>query len=128
MRYILHLRALVNIKQKEKAESHLARLFDGIAAKIDGRYWKDQTLWEGNLQREVDFPNDYAALWATLSYLRGAAADWMINSGPNDASCADVVSGVYSIYDRTDAIGMVWCSFELLREGALDAPATAIDV
>jgi len=125
MRYTLLIRALVNIKQKEKAEKHLARLFPGIAAKIEGRYWKDQSLWEANVRRDFDYPNDYAALWETLCYLRGAAANWMITSGPNDASFEVVVSG---IFDRDDGTGLVWCSFQLLREGALDAPGSATDV
>ena len=125
MRYILLLRALVNIKRKEKAEEHLSRLFPGMTAKVDGRYWKDPSLWEANLRREVEFPSDQAALWEILSYLRSAAATWTITSGLNDASCDDLVSG---IFDRRDGTGLVWCSYSLLRPGALPAPESASDV
>lgn len=125
MHYTLLLRALVNIKQKEKAEEHLARLFPGIAARVDGRYWKDQSLWEANLRLAFDYSDDHAALWETLSYLRRAIANWVITSGPNDASSDEVVTG---IFEQRDEPGLVWCSFQLLREGALDPPASGIDV
>lgn len=125
MPYTLLLHVLVNIQRKEKAEAHLTRLFPGMAANIDGRYWKDQSLWEANLRRNFDYPNDYVALWETLSFLRGAAANWMINSGPNDASCEVVAGG---IVENDDGTGLVWCSFELLRGGVFDAPGLAPDV
>jgi hypothetical protein len=111
MQYTLLIRALLDIEQKEKAEAHLARLFPETDAGIDGRYWKDKSLWEANIRFEREFSDDQAALWQTMVYLRGAASFWTI-TGPHDPSFDAVVAGVCNEDQKT---GLRWCSFELLR-------------
>ena len=113
MHYTLTVRALFNIKQKDKATIHANRLFPGLPIRIIGKYHKDDTLWEATLYHDCEYADDKTALWETLAYFDEVQRNWTIITGPNGRSFESVVSAIAENYDQT---GLAWCNFELLRQ------------
>ena len=113
MEYCITIRALIDIKRKDKAVAHAERLFPDLPIELTGRYWKDPSLWEFTAKHLVGYTDDKTALWETLRYFSGAASNWTIITGPTEPVFDTLLS---AIADNTDGTGLTWCSIELIRQ------------
>lgn len=112
MEYTLNVRAFLEIKRKDKANIHAARLFPDLTFENVGRYWKDENQWEIRIHHDCEYEDDKTALWETLTYFRQILPNWLITVGPNDSSFELVINAVG---ENTDNTGLTWCNFELWR-------------
>lgn len=112
MDYTLHVRALVDIKRKDKADAHAVRLFAPLPIVNVGRYWKDNSQWEFRLTRDCEYSDDKTALWETLTFFHEVVRNWRITIGPNNEDYELLIRAIGENHDNT---GLTWCSFELWR-------------
>lgn len=112
MEYTLNVRAFIDIKLKEKANAHAARLFPGLSLQNKGRYWKDERQWEIQVNQGVEYCDDKTALWETLRYFHRVVPNWLITVGPNDDAFELLIR---AIGENSDGTGLTWCSFEICR-------------
>jgi len=111
MNYTLRVRAFIQIKRKDKAETHAKKLFPNLPFKNMGRYWKDESQWEYKILHECEYDDDKTALWETLTYFCKIISNWSVNVSHDDTSEL-VVNGVGENKNNT---GLTWCSFQLTR-------------